>query len=422
MKKFLFCAVAIFFATTSFAQVDEATVTVIGTGVNEEQATQQALRSAIEQTFGAFVSANTSILNDELVKDEIVSVSTGNVKEYKKIAVATMSNGNVSVSLTATVSINKLISYAKSKGSKAEFAGSVYAENINLIRLKVQSVIKAYDLMMQQLEHIAEDLFDFQIEIGEPKRGGSEGSVYCFDSYVNIMSNTASTNFYNLYTRTIKEFLLTEDEIDLCLNERIQLTNYANLSDYNEDRFNQDRFSSDRFYGKVLPIPVDTILHRQERLENSIFKAMYSYAIVEIDKTKNSFAYYESPKDYPGVDFYDFSTGRWRNRTLRKGDLLLCANMWNGTFIENISKKENKLSFRGNIRDFESIKTETPNQLSQEQLRGKNKDQLKNSTHSISYTPRLITRHRVNLVIPANSIANFKGFQVVRFNVLNIEE
>ena len=87
MKKLLSFVVAILFAATSFAQVDEVTLTVIGTGVNEEQATLQALRSAIEQSFGTFVSANTTILNDKLVQDEIVSVSRGNVKEYKKLAV-----------------------------------------------------------------------------------------------------------------------------------------------------------------------------------------------------------------------------------------------------------------------------------------------------------------------------------------------
>ena len=34
-----------------------------------------ALRSAIEQAFGTFVSANTTILNDEVVKDEIARLA-----------------------------------------------------------------------------------------------------------------------------------------------------------------------------------------------------------------------------------------------------------------------------------------------------------------------------------------------------------
>ena len=85
MKKLLSIVAAILFAATTFAQVDEVTLTVIGTDVNEEQATLQALRSAIEQSFGTFVSANTTILNDKLVQDEIVSVSRGNVKLVESI-------------------------------------------------------------------------------------------------------------------------------------------------------------------------------------------------------------------------------------------------------------------------------------------------------------------------------------------------
>ena len=60
MKKVLLFISVIFFTAATFAQ-DEVTLTVIGTGENEEKATLQALRSAIEQTFGAFVSANTTI-------------------------------------------------------------------------------------------------------------------------------------------------------------------------------------------------------------------------------------------------------------------------------------------------------------------------------------------------------------------------
>ena len=170
MKRKLSLVAVIFLAVTSFAQVDEVTITVLGTGVNEEQATLQALRSAIEQTFGVFVSSNTTILNDKLVQDEIVSISTGNVREYKKLAVASMPNGHISVSLTATVSINRLKSYAEGKGVKVEYAGSVYATNAKLFRLKIKSIEKAYALMAQQMVHIAKDMFDFKFEMSAPKR------------------------------------------------------------------------------------------------------------------------------------------------------------------------------------------------------------------------------------------------------------
>ena len=77
MKKLLSVIAAILFAATTFAQVDEVTLTTIGTGRNEDEATLRALRSALEQSFGTFVSENTTIINDELVRDEIASTSKG---------------------------------------------------------------------------------------------------------------------------------------------------------------------------------------------------------------------------------------------------------------------------------------------------------------------------------------------------------
>ena len=55
---------------------------VTGDGATKQEATLYALRSALEQVYGTMVSSNTKILNDELVKDEIVSISTGIVKKY----------------------------------------------------------------------------------------------------------------------------------------------------------------------------------------------------------------------------------------------------------------------------------------------------------------------------------------------------
>lgn len=41
---------------------DDVTLVVSGDGANKEEATKVALRSAIEQVYGTFVSANTSIV------------------------------------------------------------------------------------------------------------------------------------------------------------------------------------------------------------------------------------------------------------------------------------------------------------------------------------------------------------------------
>lgn len=96
----------------------EVVLTVSADGLTKDEAVKTALRSAIEQAYGTFVSANTTILNDELVSDEVISVTSGNIKDYNEIASSTMPDGRFFVTLQATVSVSKLISYAKVKEPK----------------------------------------------------------------------------------------------------------------------------------------------------------------------------------------------------------------------------------------------------------------------------------------------------------------
>jgi hypothetical protein len=157
-------------STGVFAQekVEEVTLTVSGDGLNKEEATKVALRSAVEQAFGVFVSANTSILDDELVKDEIATVSSGNIKKYEEIASVQLPNGNTAVTLKAIVSISKLVGYAQSKGSSAEFAGATFGMNMRLKELNKVNEEKAIANMVSQLEALAPAMFDYELKMGEP--------------------------------------------------------------------------------------------------------------------------------------------------------------------------------------------------------------------------------------------------------------
>lgn len=118
---------------------DEVTLVVSATAPTEDEAIKTALKSAIEQTYGTFVSANTTLLNDKLVKDEIVTISSGNIKEYNKIESYKNTNGKISVVLKATVCISNLVTYAKSKGASTEFADASFAMNTKKLELNKQA-------------------------------------------------------------------------------------------------------------------------------------------------------------------------------------------------------------------------------------------------------------------------------------------
>lgn len=160
------------------------TLIVSADAKTKDEATKIALRSAIEQAYGTFVSANTTILNDELAKDEIVTISSGNIKEYKEIASEQMPNGNMYVTLQATVSISKLVSYAQSKGAETEFAGSTFGMNMKMKELDKKNEEIAFDNLAKQVISLYPLAFSYKLEISEPKVI-NDNTVYFNKEYFN---------------------------------------------------------------------------------------------------------------------------------------------------------------------------------------------------------------------------------------------
>ena len=86
---------SVFYLTRLIAQTESKVdvITVSGSGKTQDEAKQNSLRIAIEQAFGTFMSSNTQILYDELVKVEIVSVLSINIQEYTVLSEVHTSDG-----------------------------------------------------------------------------------------------------------------------------------------------------------------------------------------------------------------------------------------------------------------------------------------------------------------------------------------
>lgn len=434
MKKVLLFIAVIFFTGATFAQ-EEVTLTVIGTGENEEKATLQALRSAIEQTFGAFVSANTTILNDEIVQDEIVSISTGNVTKYEKIAVVMLPNGHVSVSLNATIAINKLISYAQNKGVKAEFAGSTYATNAKLLHLKIQSIEKAYEIMVQQMEQIATEMYTFDLTIGEPKR---VSNMYSFDCVVNVYSNIASNNFRNLFIRTMTEFKLNESEVKLCSQEDISLCSYnsffgtingddseiyraAKVEVYTqygrEDYMASNRKTNEKIEKQTLILP-DFNSKFQLRILDALYNARWKYSIQEINNSKNVFTPTKESLRYP----------HHPNPNERNSFMFTLEELEDIKSHRYIPMIENRrVSVQSSCKPMQG--TMAPEYLSCSVLVTPMKKKrlkeledyhgIKGVTHDAKVKGSKIESHHFTLTISADNMTHFQGFELINVSAPN---
>ena len=189
---------------------DEVTLVVSADGATKDEATKTALRSAIEQAYGTFVSANTTILNDELVKDEIVTITSGNIKNYYEIASATMPNGKQTVTLKATVCVSKLVSYAQSKGASTEFAGAAFGMNIKMKELNKKNEAEALSDLLTQIKSLVPYVFERSLDVGTPKVG--QNGNYKVEMKLVFKTNENFINMRKLVFSTLNSISLTEDE------------------------------------------------------------------------------------------------------------------------------------------------------------------------------------------------------------------
>lgn len=186
---------------------NEASLIVSGVGKTKDIATEIALRSAIEQSFGVFVSANTSILNDELIKNEIATVASGNIKKYEYLSESII-DGEYSVLLKATVSIDNLITYAESKGSSAVFDGQKYLMNERIKELRKLNTMKAYVNMCEQVIPMFDNAYDYRIKLGAVKN-------YTIPVTITVLSNAVSDQIHTFVSNTFRNIAICVREEDL---------------------------------------------------------------------------------------------------------------------------------------------------------------------------------------------------------------
>src|SRR5262245_25268706 len=90
------------------AEVVVREVVAEGAGATAREATEDALRSAVRQVVGAFVSAETLVKNDRLIEEKILAVSDGFVQSHRVLRTRKQ-GGLVRVTVRAVVMQEKLV-------------------------------------------------------------------------------------------------------------------------------------------------------------------------------------------------------------------------------------------------------------------------------------------------------------------------
>jgi hypothetical protein len=211
MKKITSILIFITISTLAFAKNDKQIIpiTVTGNGKNIEEAKLNALRSAIEQTYGAFISSETKVLNEELTKDEITSISVGNINSYDLVSETQLSDGRYSITLIATVSLSKLSQFAQSKGVKVNFDGEQFGIDVKLKLLNEEAEKKSIASLITVCNSILSKSLDYSISAQKPIKYDKE---YLVALSIECSSNKNIRKFYDLWENTLKCISMTKNE------------------------------------------------------------------------------------------------------------------------------------------------------------------------------------------------------------------
>ena len=214
--KFLLVILLLNFSSV-FSQDDKTvTLTVSAQGETISEAKQNALRDAIEQAFGAFISSNTEILNDELVKDEIVSVSNGNIQDFEVISEVQLPNGDYATTLKATVSVNKLSAFVESKGVEVEFKGGLLAVNVKQQILNEKNEVKTIENIDNVCRKILDKSYDYEIIRGAPKQAkasANSSNGWIVPLKIDVKFNENIEQFRDYFYNSVSALSMSESEI-----------------------------------------------------------------------------------------------------------------------------------------------------------------------------------------------------------------
>lgn len=276
---------------------EDITLVVSGTAENQQEATLVALRSALEQTYGTFVSSNTKILNDEVISDEIVSVSKGNVKKYEVIDVRQINDGTCSVTLKVTICLSKLVSYANSKGVVAEFDGNSFATDMKIMELREKNTLAAFKHMCKEIVELSKDAFDFRITMKNPVCGNyidrwgrkTEEEGFLINIEIDACANQTTSQIYSLVSRTINSLKLQPEEILQYARLRRELFDYTTNEFYIPEFWLEslrEKFEyGPRFADVVLPIHDHVIYKHITWATEALFNALFNYKLKDLSNS-----------------------------------------------------------------------------------------------------------------------------------------
>jgi hypothetical protein len=213
MMKHLLVILALALNLGAYTQEDKSvSIIVSGLGETSEVAKANAIRSAIEQTYSAYISAKTDVLNDSSMINDIVSIYSDNLISYKVLD-ETSSEEMHSIIIEATVSISRLITFAQSKGFEIQVNGSSFTANLKQQRLNEKAEVAVIKNSLTIALQILQNGFDYEIETKQPFLSNQLNSQWTVEAIVTSWTNDNFSKAQDLVRFLLNHISLSESEI-----------------------------------------------------------------------------------------------------------------------------------------------------------------------------------------------------------------
>lgn len=164
MKKILIISLLLSLIALQCKAIDNIELTTTGEGKSIQHATNEALRSAIENADGIHLSSYTEYdqIDYDITLDEIKTVTSGVIQEYQIISSKMNERGNYVVTVHSLVSTTQHISDGKERGMICKFNGQSF----------MKKFLYALNQKQYQLQEERRELIDLVIR--EAKRENVE--------------------------------------------------------------------------------------------------------------------------------------------------------------------------------------------------------------------------------------------------------
>ncbi len=169
----------------------EKKVITSGYGKNPDEALTQALRNAVEEAVGTYMTSTTRIENDDIIEDKILSLSRGFIKDFKKLAEMKVED-ETKVTVAVIVTKTQILETLKASGVKVDYAGVVRVKQFQNFEKQMED---EYLLLREIISNLSnEPPIDYEIIINEPYRTGNN----TFQQNLNV-TGKINDNFNNQF-------------------------------------------------------------------------------------------------------------------------------------------------------------------------------------------------------------------------------